>query len=320
MKSASLRKDDPIGYMFSLYENSEIDISIHYVKKEDHRLQAFERLHSGFDGISGFSDILKNENLLTEESFPTIRTPIPGSWIQKLQAVRELSKGSSRKNRFWPIEEENKIHHKEQSSQAWSFFSTEETCQIESSSKKNKVSVNTYLLHQFNRSLISLNLGRPNLTLNNWLIPVSQYSKSDFRKTGGNRVSYIEIPIKPEDTAYQLHQKVKILLKKRVDLGPLTALKIGLALGDQFVLKANRKNAFKKKYVGGFTNIGKWKGRGNHSWAMTPPVNHQQPFAIGAIDYNGKLGIGLKAYPSLKLTQIDLKKIAGKFRDLLLIK
>ena len=41
----------------------------------------------------------------------------------------------------------------------------------------------------------------------------------------------------------------------------------------------------------------------DEAWSVVPPVHPGQPVGIGAIEFNGKLGIGMKVDPSIGLDE-----------------
>lgn len=301
---------------FHLFAELGFDTSILYAAKDVTGIQTIEIPHSDYDGMNGLVKLLTDKGQITETSFP----PVPPrdesgflvKWFKRIIQFFRVLVQFSRKSREW----KEKPRCESTIVCDWIFLSEEETQKTRQSAKKRGVSVNSHLLHSLNGAV------RPYLEPSEkdnstWIVPVSLYESFEEAKAPGIKTSIMEVNLADNDTAEIVHAKVK----KEVDLqsywGTIVAVLLNDFLSDNLNRKILASTVAKKKRVGTFSNLGRWCGKeekGFVGWAVVPPVHPGQPLGVGAVEYNGALGVGMKWDPCLGMTKSDRETVKNSFK------
>lgn len=205
-------------------------------------------------------------------------------------------------------------------------FSFDETQIISESAKKNKVSLNSYLLWALGQAIDPL---FENESVRRWLIPVDMRRRLslDQAKIEMNRSSYIIIDTLLSDSAAKVHALVKLALSRFMHWGGWKIAtwgeKVSPFLGRTLTLnlmklfwKLNHSN--QHTWAGIFSNLGAWKSSDLAGFFFCPPVISSQPIAFGALVWNGELRLAAQAHSSLELSAGDLQNIYSRLRNVLI--
>lgn len=187
---------------------------------------------------------------------------------------------------------ENKFHC------GWIYLSQDQTERLRRSSKAAGVSLNVYLLHRINQAV------QPYLQnssfKSSWIVPVAVYSSWELALLPGVRTSTVEINIGEKDSLQDLQRQLQSEVNREAYWGFLVGAMINYVLPMSLNRAILQATIAKKNRVGTFSNIGKWTGKEDHSiWAMAPNVHPGQPLGAGAVEFNGRLGLGFKFDPCL---------------------
>jgi hypothetical protein len=299
---------------FRLFSALGFGTSILFCRYRQGKTQEIEISHTDYDGMNGLVAQLKKAGTYEENSFPVIparkRSFLPWTLLRRFLHYFRVLWQFSRKSQEWK-ELPRKVS---QPILVWNFFSAEETESIRATARANKVSMNSHLFYTLNDTV------KPYLAPSGkaatWIIPVSLYSSSEQAQTPGMRTSIMEVGLVPSDTPATTNEKVRRELESESYWGAIVAVLINHPLPASINRAILSATVASKRRVGTFSNLGKWRGRdtsADEAWSVVPPVHAGQPFGVGAIEYNGKLGLGMQFDPFLGLDEHDAEAVMKEF-------
>lgn len=312
-------------HSFKIFAQLGYDVSIRFGHCINGKWEETELSHISFDGINGFTKLLTDQGKILPTSFPQLRERPERSFFQKwtnrfrqyFRTVGQFSKPS----RQWRLKRAPLPAGTFVSS--WRLLSVAETQLFRACSQSQGVSLNTFLLYNLHRAVLPfLEAGSKQKTLPcAWIVPAMLYKNWKMAANQGVHTSIMELNIIESDTPHSLQQKLNHEISIESYWGPILGAAINNFLPDflnRFILNLT---VAKKMRVGTFSNIGKWTGQEqepSEGWSVLPPVHPGQPLGVGAIEYNGKLGLGIKADPVLGFSQSDIVQIFDHWYEFLM--
>ena len=118
-----------------------------------------------------------------------------------------------------------------------------------------------------------------------------------------------------------MNAKVRREVDKESYWGAIVAVLINHFLPDSLNRAILAATVATKRRVGTFSNLGRWTGKeraADEAWAVVPPVHPGQPLGVGVIEFNGKLGVGMKIDPYLGMDEADGHFLVERFAESLM--
>lgn len=304
---------------FRLFSALGFDTSIVYAQQRASGAREIEISHIDYDGMNGLVAQLRETGAYRSDSFPAIpprkQRFILLTWLRRLVQYFKVLWQFSRPSQEWQPRPRQVAHP----FCVWRFFTGEQTARIREAARASGVSFNSHLFFQLNETV------KPHLAPSKhpatWIIPVSLYQNSQQAESQGMRTSIMEVGLTPDDTPQTVHEKVRKEVDSESYWGAIVAVLINHPLPRAINRAILAATVAKKRRVGTFSNLGKWKGKERdltEAWAVVPPVHPGQPLGVGAIEYNGKLGFGFKIDPFLGFDETDANRLADTFTAKLL--
>ncbi|MBT3980015.1 MAG: hypothetical protein HOE90_01605 [Bacteriovoracaceae bacterium] len=258
--------------------------------------------HKDFDGIGAFATLIgQNQNLptLSEDHKPSIFRLLLGFISYFLES------GVASVN--WKNRDTTKLGAK--IDPHYFVLSNSETSHLLERSKKNEVSVNSYLVHKINSAINQklINGTKENL----WLLPINMRGPITRDSPVKNHASYISLKIAHGEKVQSIQSKIKTKIKIGYHWaswwGVMLGKKIGIAGMEKILNKYHQKN---HSWVGTFSNLGVWNSlTDKRDWFFCPPVTKAHPIGIGTICFNARLSIALQVHPSITQNPNDINEI-----------
>lgn len=280
--------------------------------------------HSEHDGISTMLTVLGESKRLSDVTFPRFpMRPRPPFWTCALEYLRYLARLPLRPAPLnTPLPSRLPSPAGRPTAVGWHVFDTERTSQIEARAKQQGVHVNSLLLASLDRAVRSRLIDSPKPTI--WMLPVFLH-EVDFATLADqprNRSSFVDVYLRPDDTAVSTEKTVRTLLLRGAAWGGWVGLNTFRLLGEWGLRLFLRFNPFLQRRTGAFTNLGRWEDRSrrypDELWLGFPPVLRYQPIGAAAVTWNGRLEIGLWLHPFLATDSASAEAVVAAWRDALL--
>jgi hypothetical protein len=305
---------------FVHFEKLGYDVSIIYGRARGGAWETIEISHIPYDGINGFAHVLNERGLFDPAGLPPLRKraerPFVARWANRFRQYLDVVAQFGRPSRKWA----KPAAAVEGRPLAWIAFSMEETARIRGRAREEGVSVNVLLLHRLHQVVAPrLEPGSPHPAA--WIVPANLYEDWSNILGRGVLTSIMELEVRDDDGPKAIQEKLTAAIAAEAYWGPF----LGAMINDPLPAFLNRailsSTVAKKMRVGTLTNAGKWSGREtapDEAWSLVPPVHPGQPLGCGVIEWNDKLGLGLKADGSLGLNAEALAALAREWREALL--
>jgi NRPS condensation-like uncharacterized protein len=261
--------------------------------------------HIEFDGIGGFADILRKRGA-TIGDLPQIRHQSKPAALSVLKLLPNYLRP-----RHWvklkPLERDPQHGDSSQppTAVAWHIFDKATTLQIRNTSRKIRVTVNSFLLQHLTKAI------RPFLedysSTVPWMIPVNLRGKVFRDRDTANFSSYISVRVKLDDSVQDIHRNIYAVLDRKEHWANWYAYEFG-----RFTTQGLRKFLIKKELatsqwnLGGFSNLGDWDAERKitpvecqGSWLFCPPVLRFQLIGAGCVTFQNRLSLLIQAHPEL---------------------
>lgn len=291
---------------FRLFAELDFDTDIVYARNHQGKVVEFVLPHADYDGFTGFTHLLSEHKEMTGQSFP----PIPKR-KHRFFLVTLFKRIGQYFRTLWQFAKKSREWKRAGKSPAnfitsWQFCSAEQTAKMREQARKAGVSLNSHLFYSLHKTV------KPHLQSSKlpatWIIPVSLYDNAEQANGPGVRTSIMEVNVEDKDVAVDLHAKIRHEVNRETYWGTVVAVLINHVLPDSINRKILSATVATKKRVGTFSNISKWTGNekfADEGWSIVPPVHPGQPIGCGCIEFNGKLGLGMKLDPYLGRDQAE---------------
>jgi hypothetical protein len=200
-------------------------------------------------------------------------------------------------------------------------LSREESESAASKARRLGISLNSWLVWTADQAVLpfvqDLSGGKTS-----WMIPINMRSPGDERLS--NRVVQIGVELERLTSPEEAHARIRAALSENVHWAMIRSLdwigRIPLSW-----MKGRMERDMKAMYErefsmgnGVLSNLGDWEVEGasaDEGWVFIPPPLKIQPLTLGAIRFNGRLGLGVQAHPFLSARAEDAESWLRAWRD-----
>lgn len=175
----------------------------------------------------------------------------------------------------------------------YKILSKEQTLAIEAYCKKNKFSVNAFLMNVTTKFLLS------HLSLNGegtWTLPVNLRPILKKNNIKSNHSSALLINIKKDDPPIITHKNISTALKNKEHWGVWWIHQIGKIIGYNGMKYLSNKAATKNFVIGSFSNLSSWDLPPHQIWVGCPPGSKNFPVSIMVMKANHQMSISMKIH------------------------
>jgi len=320
-------KTDWIARWFSTYQQSGEFIGVRFAKIAPGSSQPewFYKPHNQSDAIGSFTDLLEKERYTKIDSFELKNKEFPSWWgIFKswIFYLRSLKIKSPRWKNFKKHSLQKALHTSPQAL-AWKVFTKEETNQIQKNAVREGGSLNSYLLNRLTH-VLSAEFQDEKASVW-WVLPVNMRGGIQMPSILVNGASMMDIETKPQESAYETHERIKKNFKHNIHWGTWYALSFSAMLGQcarRVILKIQSRSSSQR--IGTFSNIGSWDpdpphGFESSDWIFCPTVFQNQLLGVGCLLFRGKLSLAIQIHPTLtEDPRISSRWLADWGRELLM--
>jgi hypothetical protein len=303
----SKRAYDPIAPWFIAAEalNEFIGIRFGRIAPGKSEPEWFFLRHADYDGIGGFAKILR-ERGVTLETLPQIKHAAPPSVVPLLKMLPKFLLPHQRVQ--WKPFSKNKAPSSRSEppvAVAWHVFDEATTRAIRQVSRKDGITLNTFLLKHLTTAI------RPfladELATVPWMIPINLRGKVTRDRDTANYSSYVSVKVQPRETGPAIHKKIYAALERGEHWGNWYAYELG-RLNTHGIKKflIARELATSQWNLGGFSNLGEWDAEKKISqldcmgdWLFSPPVLRFQKIGAGCVSFQNRLSVLIQAHPEL---------------------
>ncbi len=301
---------------FRLFQKLGFDTSIVFGHHINGRTEEREISHIEYDGMNGLTEQLRQTGTLTDQSFPQVPLRKRGfllfTLIRRFFQYFRILWQFSRKSQEWRVEPRKVAVP----FTVWKFFTPEETEASRQAAKAAGVSLNSHLLFHLNETVKPRMA--PSKHPSTWIVPVSLYASAEQVHEPGMRTSVMEVGLMPNDGPVQVHAKVRKEVDQESYWGAIVAVLINHFLPARLNSAILAATVATKRRVGTFSNLGRWTGNekaSDEAWSVVPPVHPGQPLGVGVIEFNGKLGVGMKFDPYLGMDEAEGRFVLERFKE-----
>lgn len=272
--------------------------------------------HRNMDGLGAFITALE-ESGATSVPYPELRQPLKpdADAIQSAIGRAMERKGDWKVNwkLNWKSEWEKSCDIPAgKNNIAWRIISPEVKILIESKSKEQSVSVNSYLLSTLNRVLGQHLTQKESQYF--WGMPINMRGAVKMPEASQNHFSFISVKTSADGSAQDIHQEIKKQLKADEHWAYWDLFRFMASSPD--ILSQAVSGAGDDTRIGTFSNLGEWNIEDlneNDMWVFVPSITPDTPIAIGVITLNGNIGLAMHVDPSLPLSQKNIDEIMDKW-------
>jgi hypothetical protein len=303
----SAKQSDPIGPWFIAAEQLGEYVGIRFGRLASGTSEpewTFLR-HIDFDGIGGFAELLRRRGA-TLDRLPQIKHPAAPSWLPFVRAMPKLLK--PRRRVEWRRLESGPVVTTGDGpppAVAWHIFEEGSTSQIRRVCRKNRLTVNSFLLKHLTKAI------RPFLedesSVVPWMVPVNMRGKVAGERDTANFTSYVSAKVRTYETVRDVHRNIYGALGRGEHWANWYAYKAARvsSLGLKRLL-LKKGLAMSQWYLGSFSNLGDWDAektitqpdcRGG--WLFSPPVLRCQLVGAGCVTFQNRLSLTIQAHPEL---------------------
>lgn len=309
-------KDYGLGLYFSAMQELGDELLIPFIVEENGVEKWYFAHHALYDGTSALRELNQVVGLELKTTDQIAFKRVKGlKWITALASAL-LSKPHEEhkfKNQR-PLEKRtNNFQH------FFHQFTPEQTLQIDSQAKAQKVSATTYFFSQVAR-LCTKKFSHNKVT--RWMIPVSIRGQIQPAPLSDLQASYIGVNYVYEGPIKELNQQLIKKLKKGEHWGYWLISKLGLYLGKNFILYGTQKSLQKKKtlWFGSFSNVGDIGGKGDKNIVIIHPVRRHRPLGTTLYKHKNSYNIVMSVHESLEITPEELTELKNDLCQSILAK
>ena len=251
--------------------------------------------HAECDGIGGFARLLR-ERGADLDKLPTTNHPDRGFVRPFLNLLwKKGSAGKVAVRADWsPPEGSEGVPE----AVAWKLFSEQETELLRERCRREKLTVNSFLLKQLDLA-VRPDIRAPDAVIP-WMIPVNLRGDGTHADDTENHVSSVDIHISPDDTAAEIQCGVLKCLERGEHRANYLILCLGKFLSHRTKVRLVRKSrSLPGGNIGAFSNLGVWdagKAMPADSWLFCPPVCKGQLLGAGCVTFQNRLSLTIQSH------------------------
>jgi hypothetical protein len=256
--------------------------------------------HCDCDGIGGFARLLRERGAMIPE-LPKTRHPFGGliGSLWQLWRARREDKGCADRTDW---ENPTSLCTSVSKAVAWHLFSEAETDTIRERCRRDKVTINSFLLKHLDQA-IRPEIRRPDLKIP-WMIPVNLRGDINHTDDTENHVSCIFAQVGPFDSTKEIQGDVLRRLGRGEHRANFFYLGLGRFLGHRTKVKLLTKDRSRAVgNIGAFSNLGIWDPEKNiltdDSWLFCPPVVTGQLLGAGCVTFQNRLSLAIQGHYGL---------------------
>ena len=252
--------------------------------------------HADYDGLGGFVHLLRRTTGAHVE-VPVRKSRKPSFWA-RTAALLQLLARKPRPAAAWREMDPSDTSRRTGPGAAFAaeLLDAQQTQRLVSKARALGVPLNSLLLSGLGRASQDHMEGGPAL----WMMPVNMRGPVKLDTDTANQTGYLQIDIARDATPSQVHEQVKLALRRRDHWASWLFLNAGRIVGYpgmRAIYKLQMSRFQGRPFVGSFTNLGAWNGHGE--WFVAPPVARTCPVGVGVIICNGQLSMTIEAHHSI---------------------
>lgn len=265
--------------------------------------------HSEFDGIGGFTHLLREKGV-PMDTLPENPHPSEPSWWPFLRSIPKLL-GPRRRLSWKPLEQGPPVAPGALPDPvlAWHVFDEDETRRLREAARAESVTLNSLLMKHLD-SVLRQDLVESGAAVP-WMVPVNLRGKVTRSADTQNHSSYVSVCVAPHEDVRALHAEIQRKLARGehwANWKAYSATRFVPASVKEAMIRAGR--AMAEWNFGLFTNLGSWdpEKRISHpdfagSWLVAATVLRCQTVGAGLMTFQGKLGVTLQVHPDVTTAQ-----------------
>ena len=262
--------------------------------------------HAYFDGIGAFAEILRKDGAILP-TLPQISHPRTASVLPLIRVLREHF--GPRERLRWREMAGSPSEPSSPSAApracAWHLFDRETTERLRSACRAMEVTVGSLLLQHL-AAAIAPSLENP-MAEQSWIVPVNLRGQLQHPREVDNHVSYVSVPVAPDQSARDVHRSIYARLDAGEHWGHWLSVELTkfggaplrrkLLAWDQFTSQCN---------LGAFSNLGVWQSDrpvfspgGDEAWLFAPPVLPCSLVGAGCVTFGNRLSLLIQVHATL---------------------
>ncbi len=183
-------------------------------------------------------------------------------------------------------------------------------------SLQKDISINTKLLYALDlTSRKYLVNSKPRV----WMTPVGLYSEVSRETKPANRVSFIDLKIRNEDSLMEVQNTAKVQLKELNYWGTILTMYLSVFFGKWFFTKLAKYIHLTFRRTGTFSNMGEWTIPclpENEWWVFGEGcVAKMSPVEGTALVINGRMGLSVHFHPSIGMNQNQAETFIKEWKE-----
>jgi hypothetical protein len=248
--------------------------------------------HSEMDGVGALIHYYEKTDFKLEK-YPSLREASIPSFFERLLIFYRLIFTSTKIKTIWN-ETNRGAEPKDPLAISYRIFTKEETGAIETFCKKNKYSVNAFLMNTTTKFLLSLLSKNGEGT---WTLPVNLRPVLKRKNIKSNHSSAILISVAKNDSPLDTHQRISLALKNKMHWGIWWMHQIGKFIGYTGMKYISGRAAKTNFVIGSFSNLSSWELPPHHIWVGGPPGSKNFPISVMVMKANDQMSFSLKIHP-----------------------
>lgn len=267
--------------------------------------------HAESDGHGGLTRFLRRNHIWFESPNPRADEARP-SFAQRVRAVLRVARAS--RSRGEPLvfrdRETAWVRGTKVTARpaAGTLLSAEQTASIVSAAKAAGVSVTAHLLHALTEAVVPL-VAAPGRSVT-WGVPVNMRGPVEVTPADANASSIMPVDVPRGGDATAVNAALLGSLFANLHWGKWDQLNLIARFGKR-LLRRKVEHYYRTAdpaRIGVFSNVGAWRGKTDDDigiLAFGVPV-FTDPLFAGALTWNGKLALTLRAHPSLATSDAEV--------------
>lgn len=265
--------------------------------------------HAESDGHGGLTRFLYENRIGFESPRPRANESAP-SLAERLRAIVRVARHRGgeplvihRRNADWV--RGTKVTARPA---AGRLLSAEASTRIFTAAKAAGASVSAHLLHTLTESVVPL-VAEPGRSVT-WGVPVNMRGPVEVVPGDANTSSIMPVDVPRGGEAREVHAALIRSLSENLHWGKWDQLNLVARLGKRFLRKkvSHYYRTADPARIGVFSNVGAWRGNTDDDVGIiaygVPAFT--DPLFAGALTWNGKLALTLRAHPSLATTDAEV--------------
>ncbi|NCN28122.1 hypothetical protein GW915_11150 [bacterium] len=296
-------KDWPgLWYVLSKEKGHNDLVTFTQLDLSDGARKSYHCSHAWADGVGAFRVLLRKLKINASMKLkPAIQTR-PTRLTKLFSAVRAFLDAFAKSDLEWKSFQENpSLYRRSEHRYYYAVFSRQDTMDLKDRAAQKMLSLNAIILALVNKE-VSCSLIQSGTSLR-WMFPVNMRPWVQLSNESANCSSAIELSLRPNSLAHDIHLQCKEKLKKQEHWGVWSLLNIGKWIGEKGMRKLSQKRSASVLNVGCFSGMGEWceasSSPSEMVWLVTPPGTRNYPVSVSTMIWNARLSLTVKIHPSI---------------------